>query len=160
MSQNQSLNTKKHFFTHLKKCFSLVYRLHQTAASVRLSAIKYSFQREITQERETVNTRETTQICRKADSTSSVLQWLRHGCSCLLYRHSCFKGKMKEKERNKVRWLGEAQRSDKSDIDISILATLLTPGVCFLQFVFFSRAQHFAYVTKEPYETFSYTLFY
>ena len=37
---------------------------------------------------------------------------------------------------------------------------LLTPGVCFLQFVFFSRAQHFAYVTKEPYETFSYTLFF
>ena len=120
MSQNQSLNTKKHFFTHLKKCFSLVYRLHQTAARVRLSAIKYSFQREITQERETVNTRETTHICRKADSTSRVLQWLRHGCSCLLYRHSCFKGKMKEKERNKVRWLGEALRSDKSDIDISI----------------------------------------
>ena len=84
MSQNQSLNTKKHFFTHLKKCFSLVYRLHQTAARVRLSAIKYSFQREITQERETVNTRETTHICRKADSTSRVLQWLRHGCSCLL----------------------------------------------------------------------------
>ena len=40
MSQNQSLNTKKNFFTHLKKCFSLAYRLHQTAERVRLSAIK------------------------------------------------------------------------------------------------------------------------
>ena len=40
MSQNQSLNTKKIFlfFTHLKRCFSLFYRLHQTAARVRLSA--------------------------------------------------------------------------------------------------------------------------
>ena len=40
MSQNQSLNTKTIFlfFTHLKKCFSLFYRLHQTAARVRFSA--------------------------------------------------------------------------------------------------------------------------
>ena len=109
-----------------------------------------------------VNTCDTTCICRKADSTSRVRQWFRHGCSGLVYRHFCFKGKMEEKERNKMRWPGVAQRSDKSDIDVkhlSHLADTIARKIFFPIRIFQLRTT-FCVSDKEPYETFSFTLFY